>query len=173
MLYQSTGTLIGPWNCLHLVNLTATRATTPVRRYTTRNGVILITMTTSLPPRMRLSLTLQRQSQQPRSMGYRPLLTPERRIRDLPLSGRMAEKRRTAPIRDTIYYVIGLASTYTRPRPSLLLAKEPATLLRKRAATGVSTNEQVGELGLVPARPAKKTRSGRTVNVTERAMGAE
>jgi len=106
-------------------------------------------------------------------MGYRPLLTLKRRIRDLPLLGRMAEKRRTALIHDIIYYVISLASTYTRLWLSLLLAKEPATLLRKRAVTGISTNEQVGELGLVPARPAKKTRSGRTVNVTERAMGVE
>jgi len=64
--------------------------------------------------------------------------------------------------------------SYTHPRPSLLIAKEPVTTTqsRKRAATGVPTNEQVGELSLVPARPVKKTRSGRTVKATEKVMGA-
>jgi len=63
--------------------------------------------------------------------------------------------------------------SYTRPRPSLLIAKEPvSTQSRKRAATGVPTNEQVGELNLVPARPAKKTRSGRTVKAMEKVIGA-
>ena len=64
--------------------------------------------------------------------------------------------------------------SYTRPRPSLLIAKEPVTTTqsRKRAVTGVPINEQVGELSLVPVRPVKKTRSGRTVKATEKVMGA-
>ena len=64
--------------------------------------------------------------------------------------------------------------SYICLRPSLLIAKEPVTTtkLRKRAVTGVLTNEQVGELSLVPVRPVKKTRSGCTVKATEKVMGA-
>jgi len=46
--------------------------------------------------------------------------------------------------------------SYSRPRPSVLISKKPDTQSRKRAATGVPTNERVGELDLVPARPRRR-----------------
>jgi len=60
-----------------------------------------------------------------------------------------------------------------KSRPSLLLASEKTTTRsKKRAAPGTATKALVAEAEIVPEPPAKRTRSGRVVKPTAKAVEA-